>query len=170
MVIIDWIFLDDVLITENLIMPTIFDVMKDDLHTIVQNMTRRLQVSDHGRRLKCVAHHPTLNYQNNNIGRQLNVICKYIGASTKIHKSKQWQFCYYYFLVPPQPNTEILQQFGYKIGEAGEIRVDINANPRPRIEWTVGPQKIKEGYSDDSGRYKAEPLVDEVKECSKNVK
>lgn len=63
---------------------------------------------------------------------------------------------------PPQPLKNPLEQFGYIIGQPGEISITIEANPKPKIEWFVAEQNIKEGYSDSTGRIEAQPIIELV--------
>ena len=59
-------------------MPTIYDSVKDDKHTIEQNLTRMLHATDNGKELKCVAEHPGLSPINNVDMKVITVKCLYI--------------------------------------------------------------------------------------------
>ncbi|XP_044762896.1 fasciclin-3 isoform X2 [Coccinella septempunctata] len=132
---ISW-YLDDVPILEGLSMPTIVEIAKENLQSKSQNLTRQLRASDNGKRLRCVAHHPAYPNGQHETSRQLDVV------------------------YPPQPLKNPLEQFGYIIGQQGVISVVIEANPKPKIEWFVAGQNIKEGNSDNTGRIDAQPIVE----------
>lgn len=67
---------DDEPIYDGLGMPTVVDLVKEDLQTKIQNVTRTLLPSDNGRTLKCVASHPALLGENSVAARQLDVKCE----------------------------------------------------------------------------------------------
>lgn len=74
------------------------------------------------------------------------------------------------FLDPPlPPTTNPIDLFGYNVGQPGIIKVDIQANPKPQIEWTVRDQHIKEGTTDSSGRIAAEIVKDLVRKKQPQV-
>lgn len=60
----------------------------------------------------------------------------------------------------PQPDP--IDKFGYAIGETGEIKIEIDANPKPQIEWQIDGQRIREGANDNTGRIEAEMAKDLV--------
>lgn len=67
------------------------------------------------------------------------------------------------FLVDsPLPQQEPIDKFGYIIGQTGEIKVEIDANPKPQIEWQIDGQRIREGANDNTGRIEAENARDLV--------
>ncbi|CAH1260243.1 unnamed protein product [Diabrotica balteata] len=133
---ISW-FLDNELIDDmGLKMPTVIDLAKENLQSKVQNLSRVLQPSDNGRYLKCVAFHPA-----------------YPGGSAETKRQLDVKF-------PPLPIEEPIDKFGYQIGKVGLINISIEANPKPRIEWSVGGQLIKEGSTDNTGRIEAEAIRD----------
>lgn len=74
---ISWYLDDEPLYGDSLTMPTVLDLDKEDLHTIMQNLTRMLQPSDNGKILRCVSMHPAIT-GNNIASRQLNVTCEYL--------------------------------------------------------------------------------------------
>ncbi|CAH0548623.1 unnamed protein product [Brassicogethes aeneus] len=133
---ISWFLDGEPLPGDELSMPTIIDLAKENLHSQVQNLTRRLQASDNGKSLRCVAYHPAYPNGRSETSRQLDV--KY----------------------PPLPQPNPIDLFGYKIGQIGSITVDVEANPKPQIEWTVNGQKIREGSSDNTGRIEASNAQD----------
>ncbi|GJQ75304.1 putative coreceptor-mediated virion attachment to host cell [Trypoxylus dichotomus] len=127
---ISW-FLDEEPIYEGLSMPTVLDFTNDDLHTKIQNLTRQLMWSDNGRYLKCAATHPALETPSVTM-RQLDV------------------------LYPPLPKATPIDLFGYELGRPGIITVEIDANPKPKLEWNVKGETLKEGGVDSTGRIQAE--------------
>ncbi|XP_045465832.1 fasciclin-3 isoform X2 [Harmonia axyridis] len=132
---ISW-FLDDIPILEDLSMPTIVEIAKENFQSKSQNLTRQLRASDNGKRLRCVAQHPAYPNGQQETSRQLDVV------------------------YPPQPLKNPLEQFGYIIGQQGVISITIEANPKPKIEWFVAEQNIKEGNSDSTGRIDAQPIIE----------
>lgn len=67
-----------------------------------------------------------------------------------------------FVLDPPLPRENPIELFGYNVGQAGTIFVEIEANPKPQIEWQVRDQRIKEGSTDSTGRIEAEAAKDLV--------
>ncbi|XP_025830987.1 fasciclin-3 isoform X2 [Agrilus planipennis] len=132
---ISW-YLDDMPILEDLTIPTITDMAKEELYSIEQNLTRTLVPSDNGRSLRCLAEHPAFQGVNNLASRQLNV--KY----------------------PPLPLQSPIDKFGYEIGQMGIISIEFEANPKPHVEWTIRDNRLREGTSDISGRIEAEVVED----------
>lgn len=117
-------------------MPTVIDLAKENLQSTVQNFSRVLQPIDNGRFLRCVAFHPAYPGGHSETKRQLDV------------------------KFPPLPLEDPIDKFGYQIGKVGLINISIEANPKPRIEWAVGGQLIKEGSTDNTGRIEAEAIRD----------
>lgn len=72
---ISWYLDEEPLYGDGLLPPTVQDFDKEDLHSIIQNLTRVLQPSDNGKILRCVSTHPAIT-GNNIASRQLNVTCK----------------------------------------------------------------------------------------------
>ncbi|XP_017785393.1 PREDICTED: fasciclin-3 isoform X2 [Nicrophorus vespilloides] len=132
---ISWYLDDEPIVGDGLSMPTIIDFAKEDLHSKVQNLTRTLQPSDNGKLLKCVASHPALP-EESIASRQLDV--KYA----------------------PIPLTNPIDKFGFELGKPGMISIEIDANPKPQIEWEIRGQKIREGTIDNTGRIEAESAQD----------
>lgn len=66
------------------------------------------------------------------------------------------------FADPPLPQGNPIDKFGYEIGKAGIISVEIDANPKPQLEWLVRDQTIKENSIDSTGRIQAEAIQDMV--------
>ncbi|KAL3271904.1 hypothetical protein HHI36_022374, partial [Cryptolaemus montrouzieri] len=130
---ISW-FLDSEPIYDGLSMPTVVEIAKENLQSKSQNMTRQLRASDNGKRLRCVAYHPAYSNGAQETGKQLDVV------------------------YPPQKLREPLEQFGYQIGQPGVISLIIESNPKPKIEWAIGGEMIREGASDSTGRIEAQPL------------
>ncbi|KAK9886346.1 hypothetical protein WA026_015863 [Henosepilachna vigintioctopunctata] len=128
---ISW-FLDLEPLYEDLSMPKIVEMAKENLQSKYQNLTRQLRASDNGKRLRCVAQHPAYPNGQQETSRQLNVV------------------------YPPQALKEPLEQFGYQIGQPGTISLKIESNPKPKIEWAVAGQIIREGSSDNTGRIEAQ--------------
>ncbi|KRT85239.1 Immunoglobulin, partial [Oryctes borbonicus] len=127
---ISW-YLDDEPLYDDLSMPTVLDFNNGDLHTKMQNLTRQLMFSDNGRYLKCVATHPALETPSVTM-RQLDVF------------------------YPPRPLGNPIDRFGYELGHKGIIEVEIEANPKPKLEWNLRGETLKEGGVDSTGRIKAE--------------
>lgn len=69
------------------------------------------------------------------------------------------------FLDPPQPLPNPIDKFGFAIGKLGVISLEIQANPRPHLEWTVRDETIVEGSTDRSGRIEAASVKDLVSVC-----
>ncbi|XP_044261126.1 fasciclin-3 isoform X1 [Tribolium madens] len=132
---ISWYLDNEPLYSNDLSMPTVIDLAKENLQSKVQNLTRVLQASDNGKHLRCVAFHPAYPDGRAETARQLDV-----------------KFA-------PLPQGEI-DKFGYIIGEAGLITVVVEANPKPIIEWDIGGERIRERENDHTGRLEAEPIKD----------
>ncbi|CAH1140428.1 unnamed protein product, partial [Phyllotreta striolata] len=133
---ISW-FIDDEQINEaGLKMATVIEIAKEHLQSKVQNLSRILQPSDNGKFLRCVAYHPA-----------------YPGGYAETKRQLDVKFA-------PLPITEPQDKFGYQIGRVGNISIIIEANPKPKIEWTIGGQKIREGSTDNTGRIEAEAIKD----------
>lgn len=116
-------------------MPTVIDLAKENLQSKIQNISRQLQASDNGKHLRCVASHPAYPSGTRQTQRLLDI--KYA----------------------PLPQDTI-DKFGYTIGQTGIIKVEIEANPKPQLEWTIDGQRIKEGGNDLTGRIEAETARD----------
>jgi len=58
-------------------------------------------------------------------------------------------------LVAPRPIAGPIEQFGFIVGEEGIITVQIHANPRPYLTWTVDYESISEGNTDSTQRFQA---------------
>ncbi|CAH2003547.1 unnamed protein product [Acanthoscelides obtectus] len=133
---ISW-FLDDDPINQNMLkMPTVVDLAKENLQSKIQNLTLVLHPIHNGKFLKCVAFHPA-----------------YPGGHSETKRMLDVRYA-------PEPAEEPLDKFGYQIGRLGVINVTFRANPRPKIEWSVAGEKIREGYTDSTGRMEAEELKD----------
>lgn len=65
-------------------------------------------------------------------------------------------------LVSPRPLPGPLEQFGFMVGEEGVITVQIHANPRPYVTWTVDYENIPEDSMDSTQRFQANRLRDMV--------
>lgn len=130
-------FIGEEQIRDGLGMPTIYDSVKDDKHTIEQNLTRMLHATDNGKELKCVAEHPGLSPINNVDMKVITV--KY----------------------PPKPirDRELLEQFGLVEGAEGRVSVIVEANPQPRFIWSIGTQNLSDGEFDSSGRFEVKRTV-----------
>lgn len=128
-------FIGDEQIREGFEMPTVYNSVKDDKHTIEQNLTRILHASDNGKELKCVAQHPGLNAINNMDRKTIAV--KY----------------------PPKPVYEPLEQFGLVEGAEGQVSVVVEANPQPRFIWSIGTQNLSDGEIDSSRRFEVRRTV-----------
>jgi hypothetical protein len=61
-------------------------------------------------------------------------------------------------LVAPRPITGTIEQFGFIVGEEGIISVQIHANPKPQLTWTVDYESIPEGSIDTTQRFQANPV------------
>lgn len=101
-----------------------------DLHTVSQNLTRRVQASDNGKQLKCIAGHPLLNDNSNTTTQTISV-----------------KFA-------PKEQSQSLERFGLVEGEEGKILVTVMANPKPEFMWVIGEDRIYEGDQDASGRFR----------------
>ncbi|KAG5875940.1 Fasciclin-3, partial [Gonioctena quinquepunctata] len=133
---ISWFLDDDMINDRSLEMATVVDFAKEDVHSKLQNLTRVLQPSDNGKYLRCVATHPAYPVGSAETKMQLNV-----------------KFA-------PLAAYEPIDKFGYQIGKVGLIAVTIEANPKPKIEWTIGGQKITEGSTDNTGRIESKTVID----------
>lgn len=60
------------------------------------------------------------------------------------------------FVDPPLPLGNPIDKFGYEIGSPGIISVEIAANPKPKLEWSVRGETLREGGVDSTGRIQAE--------------
>ena len=58
-------------------------------------------------------------------------------------------------LVAPRPIPGTIEQFGFIVGEEGIISVQIHANPKPELIWTVDQENIPEGSFDSTQRFQA---------------
>ncbi|CAH1114069.1 unnamed protein product, partial [Psylliodes chrysocephalus] len=133
---ISW-YLDDERINDSALeMATVIEIAKENLQSKVQNLSRVLQPTDNGRYLKCVAIHPA-----------------YPGGQAETKRQLDVKFA-------PLPIYDSLDRFGYQIGQVGNINVTIEANPKPKISWSVGGQQIREGSTDNTGRIEAEGIKD----------
>jgi hypothetical protein len=61
-------------------------------------------------------------------------------------------------LVAPRPIGGTIEQFGFAVGQEGIIAVQIHANPRPSLTWTVDQEIILEGHKDFTQRFEANPV------------
>lgn len=106
----------------------------NDLFTVHQNLSRKLSWKDNGRDLKCVASHIALDGRPKQTIKQISV-----------------RFA-------PRPITGTIEQFGFIVGEEGIISVQIHANPKPQLTWTVDYESIPEGSIDTTQRFQANPV------------
>lgn len=60
------------------------------------------------------------------------------------------------------PQSNPIDKFGYVLGQNGIIALELEANPRPHLEWNIRDQTIKEGGHDSTGRIKADEIRDLV--------
>jgi hypothetical protein len=67
-----------------------------------------------------------------------------------------------FHLVAPRPIAGPIEQFGFIVGEEGIITVQIHANPKPYLTWTVDQESISEGNMDSSQRFQANRVRDMV--------
>jgi hypothetical protein len=65
-------------------------------------------------------------------------------------------------LVAPRPIPGPIEQFGFIVGEEGVIIVQIHANPKPSVTWTVDHESIFEGGVDTTQRFQANRIQDMV--------
>jgi len=65
-------------------------------------------------------------------------------------------------LVSPRPLPGPLEQFGFIVGEEGIITVQIHANPKPYVTWTVDQESIPEDSIDTTQRFQANRVRDMV--------
>lgn len=105
----------------------------NDTWTVSQNLTREVTWKDNGKYLRCVSQHIALTNAALNESRvMLNVT------------------------YPPQPQlSSQTEQFGFEVGKEGIIRVEIQANPMPRVVWEIDGQQIQEGSMDPENHYQA---------------
>jgi hypothetical protein len=66
-------------------------------------------------------------------------------------------------LVAPRPLPGPLEQFGFIVGEEGIITVQIHANPKPYVTWTVDQESIPEDNVDTTQRFQANRIQDMVR-------
>ncbi|KAJ1520688.1 hypothetical protein ONE63_003790 [Megalurothrips usitatus] len=127
---ITW-FMGDVMVTEGLSRPEIFENPKDNLFSIRQNLTREAHWTDNGKELRCVATHPILDtdVQRNSARRRITV------------------------KFGPKPASGDIEQFGFTEGGEGTITVRVMANPKPTFLWSIGRENIDEGQADTTGHY-----------------
>jgi hypothetical protein len=64
--------------------------------------------------------------------------------------------------VAPRPLNGQIEQFGFRVGEEGNIAVEIRANPKPSVTWTVDYERIPEGYMDTTQRFQADRIREMV--------
>jgi hypothetical protein len=55
-----------------------------------------------------------------------------------------------------------MEQFGFIVGEEGVITVQIFANPKPSLTWTVDYERIPEGNMDITQRFMADRIKEMV--------
>lgn len=108
----------------------------NELFTVQQNLTRRLTWRDSGKDLKCVASHIALDDRPKQTTKQIFV-----------------RFA-------PRPLPGPLEQFGFIVGEEGIITVQIHANPKPSVIWTVDQENIPENSVDSTQRFQANHVRD----------
>jgi hypothetical protein len=65
-------------------------------------------------------------------------------------------------LVAPRPPSGQMEQFGFIVGEEGIITVQIHANPKPMLTWTVDYERIPEGSMDTTQRFQADRIREMV--------
>ncbi|XP_066902510.1 fasciclin-3 isoform X1 [Halyomorpha halys] len=126
---ITW-YIGDEKLTDGLSTILVEQYEPQDLHTVSQNLTRRVQASDNGKQLKCIAGHPLLNDNSNTTSQIISV-----------------KFA-------PKDQSQPLERFGLVEGEEGKITVTVMANPKPDFMWVIGEDRIYEGDQDASGRFK----------------
>ncbi|BES91326.1 CD80-like C2-set immunoglobulin domain [Nesidiocoris tenuis] len=125
---ITW-YIGDERITDGLHMPEIQEYNPGGLTTVQQNFTRRLQYTDNGKMLKCVAEHQLLALSGMNTSTyQLNIE----------------------YGPKPLPDFE---HFGLVEGEEGRISVAVPANPKPSFSWFVNDDVYYENDDDPMRRY-----------------
>ncbi|KAL1502118.1 hypothetical protein ABEB36_007310 [Hypothenemus hampei] len=129
---ISWYLDEDPIDINELGMPTVVDLAKENLQSKIQNLTRRLRATDNGKFLRCVGYHPAYPEGQAETKRRLDI--KYA----------------------PLPQRQPIEEFGYEVGKTAVINVTIEANPRPSFEWAVNGQKIREGSHDNTGMIQAE--------------
>ncbi|XP_046980846.1 fasciclin-3 [Schistocerca americana] len=101
--------------------------------TVSQNLTREVTWQDNGKYLRCISQHLALTNAAMNESRiMLNVT------------------------YPPQPQlSSPTEQFGFEVGKEGIIKVQIQANPTPRVVWEVDGKQVQEGSTDPENHYQA---------------
>jgi hypothetical protein len=65
-------------------------------------------------------------------------------------------------LVAPRPPGTQLEKFGFIVGEEGTITIQVNANPRPFLTWSVDYENIPEGNMDTTQRFQADSIREMV--------
>jgi hypothetical protein len=65
-------------------------------------------------------------------------------------------------IVAPRPIDGTVEQFGFIVGEEGVISVQIHANPKPRLTWTIDQDSFPEGSMDLTQRFEATSARDMV--------
>lgn len=120
-------YLGDEQITEGLSTPEIFQSVEQNnntLYSVQQSFRRVLQPEDDGRRLSCRSNHFALSNKFEDISTQ--IIVRYKPQSS-------------------QPR----HIYGLVLGDHAPITVQIQANPAPRVRWTVDGFTIEQGQRDD---------------------
>lgn len=92
-------FVDDQVIVD--VSTDVFTV-KEDLHTIIQNISHVIVASDDGKQLRCVADHPGLSAANNYAQQTINVKCKSLFSTS---------CSYYIFVVEKFISNELHYKF-----------------------------------------------------------
>lgn len=149
---------DEPILNDGLKMPTVIESVKEQLQSKLQNLTKTLTPADNGKFLKCRATHPAYPNGYAETKSQLNVKCEY----SMFHLISE--IILVFVSVPPQEVYGTIDRFGYQLGSLGLINLTIEANPKPKIEWTVAGQKIREGQADNSGRIVAEEIREMVRQ------
>jgi hypothetical protein len=65
-------------------------------------------------------------------------------------------------VVAPRPIYEGIEEFLLTEGEEGIITVQIHANPKPNLTWTLDHETIPEGNTDSTQRFQANRVQDTV--------
>ncbi|XP_051162646.1 fasciclin-3 isoform X2 [Leptopilina boulardi] len=92
----------------------------------MQNVTRSLEWTDHGKEVKCIATHIALDRP---LESQMTLDVTF----------------------PPQPQI-VKERFGYVVGQQGVVNVTIEANPQPYFTWIVDSESIQAGAADSTNR------------------
>ncbi|XP_043475397.1 fasciclin-3 isoform X2 [Leptopilina heterotoma] len=92
----------------------------------MQNVTKSLEWTDHGKEVKCIATHIALDRP---LESQMILDVNF----------------------PPQPQV-VKERFGYVVGQQGVVNVTIEANPQPYFTWIVGSESIQAGAADSTNR------------------